>query len=134
MNPMMNTDSQRRDVPQRLLDTHRTWTRQVKILQTVHVILVVTATSASILAASGVGKEWSETVENPLSVVAAIAIGLVSSFELGDKANGFRRGWRTLNAAIMRFEDEPSYSMNELMDKYEEAETLIGDTKASPKA
>jgi hypothetical protein len=128
----MNNDTQSRRVPERILKIHRRWTGQVKVLQTVHVLLVVTATTASILAAAGLGKGWSPVVENPLSIVAAVAIGLVSAFELGNKANSFRNAWRVLHAAIMRFEEDAAYSVNQLIGEYEAAEKLIGDTKATP--
>ncbi len=90
----MNSDKQSRKVPERILKIHREWTHQATMLRTVHGVWVVIATTASILAAVGLGKGWSPVVENPLSVVAAVAIGLVTAFELGNMANSFRNAWR----------------------------------------
>src|SRR6185436_2026442 len=102
----MQPGQTKRPVPDRITKIHEAWTGQARYFRVSHVSLVVIATASSILASAGVFKD-SLGVANPLAIVAAIAIGLVSAFALGDKANSFRKGWRLLHAAIMRFEEEP---------------------------
>lgn len=127
----MDPEQPKRAIPDRITKIHRVWTRQARYFRAYHVSLVVLATASSILVSAGVLKD-SLGVANPLAIVAAIAIGLVSAFALGDKANSVRNAWRLLHAAIMRFEEEPEYTMEQLIKAYEEAEKLIGDVKATP--
>jgi hypothetical protein len=100
---------------------------------------VVIATCSSVLAATGLGKTLAPYIGlppavDPLAALAAIAIALVSTFELSAKSNNFRNGWRLLHAAIMRYEEEPDYSVEKLIEAYEQAEKLIGDVKATPRS
>ena len=99
--------------------------------------LVIAATVSSVCAAAGLGKNLLKSRGypdvNPLSVVAAISISLTSAFELGNKANNVRNGWRMLHAGIMRYEQEPDFTSEELIGVYEKAEKLIGDVNAHPK-
>ena len=120
-------------MPSRITKIHAAWSRQVRYLRIAHVSLVVIATTSSILVSAGVLKDH-YGVANPLAIVAAIAIGLVSAFALGDKSNNFRNAWRVLNAAIMRYEEEPEFTIEQLIKAYEEAERLIGDVKSTPSA
>lgn len=53
---------------------------------------------------------------------------------LGSKGNRMRSAWRILNAAKIRFETDDNYPFETLMDKYEEAEELIGDVKEDIRA
>ena len=126
----MQPEHRKRKVPERILRVHRRWTRQVQVLRVTHSCLVIVATISSILASAGVFKD-TLGIPNPLAVVAAISIGVVSAFTFGDKANNFRRAWRHLHAAIMRFEEEPEYTMEQLIQAYEDAEKLIGDVQAA---
>lgn len=129
----MQPDPLKPPMPSRITKIHEIWSRQVRYLRITHVSLVVIATTSSILVSAGIFKDYFG-VANPLAIVAAIAIGLVSAFALGDKANNFRNAWRVLNAAIIRYEAEPEFTTEQLIKAYEEAEQLIGDVKSAPKA
>ena len=52
---------------------------------------------------------------------------------LGSKGNRMRSAWRMLNAAKIRYENEV-IEKEALLDKYEEAEELIGDVKEDIRA
>ena len=68
-----------------------------------------------------------------LALVAAIAFGLISSFDLGDKANRYKNGWRLLNAAAMRYELDSTFTVTQLIDAYYKGEQTIGDVKPDPR-
>lgn len=121
-----------RPVPDRIAQIHAAWTRQARLFRAIHISLILLATTSSILASAGILKDF-HGVANPLAIVAAIAIGLVSAVALGDKANAFRSAWRLLSAAIMRFEEEPDFTVEQLIKTYEEAEKQIGDIRGSSK-
>ncbi len=120
----------KRTVPDRIAKIHRSWTQQARLFRTIHISLLMLATASSILASAGILKDF-HGIPNPLAIVAAIAIGAVSAVSLGDKANNFRNAWRLLNAAIMRFEQEPDFTMEQLIKAYEDAEKQIGDVRGS---
>ena len=58
---------------------------------------------------------------------AAIATGLLTSFNLGTKSNNMRNAWRMLNEAKIRYEIEKDMSVEKLVDAYRDGEKLIGD-------
>lgn len=64
--------------------------------------------------------------------MAALAISLLSAFDLGSKANGMRNAWRILTAAVWRYMYEENFPLEKLIVAYEEAEKKIGDVKESP--
>lgn len=129
----MQPEQPSRPTPSRIVQIHKTWSWQVRSLRTAHVALVIIATASSILVSAGIANDYLG-VPNPLAIIAAIAIGLVSAFALGDKANDFRNAWRVLNAAIIRYETEPEFTVEQLIKAYEDAEQLIGDIKSAAKA
>ena len=116
-----------RHIPERIAEIYKTWTMQAGGLRLFHVALIIAATISSVCAAAGLGKNLLKSRGypdvNPLSVVAAISISLTSAFELGSKANNVRNGWRMLHAGIMRYEEEPDFTIEELIGVYEKAES-----------
>jgi hypothetical protein len=129
------SDQNPRTLPKRITDIYRNWTFQARLLRSVHICLVVVATTSSVLAAAGIGKvispPWLPGGADPLAALAAIAIGCISAFELGNKANNFRNAWRVLYAAMLRFEEETEYTVEQLIQSYEIAEKLIGDVNVN---
>jgi len=124
-------------VPKRIAGIHQHWTRQARLLRVIHIFLVVVATASSVLAAAGVGKVITTKLLPPdvyiLAAIAAMSIAFVSAFDLGGKSNDFRNAWRHLHAAIMRFEQEPDYTVEQLIKAYEQAEKDIGDVNTKQK-
>ena len=133
----MTDQNHRRAVPKRIADIHDRWTKQARYLRVVHVFLVVIATATSVLAATGLGKTISSRLlpggGDLLAAMAAVSIGFVSAFDLGGKSNDFRNAWRLLHAAIIRFEEEPDYTVEKLIEAYEQAEKMIGDVNTKQK-
>ncbi|SRR6266699_2393583 len=133
----MSPEEVHRQTPDRITKVIRSWGRKAVVLRWLHTGLVVIAVVTSISASAGValgffdGSGFLSNVQSPLSVVAAIAIGLVSTFDLGTKANNFRNAHRVLRAAIMRYEEEAGYNVEDLIKAYESGERLIGDVNTT---
>jgi len=120
-----------RTAPDNVTRNLHAWGRQVPLLRTVHAILGIVATLSSVLVAAKINTfkpiqiQW-------LAFAAAGSIGLLTAFDLGGKANGMRRAWRRLNAAVTLYEADGPISLEQLVKIYEECEAMIGDVKATP--
>jgi len=126
-------NSQARQVPPEVSDTLNHWRCLAAGIRVLHVILVILAVGCSLVAS---------TVRAPASIVwlspklfsfaAALAISLLSAFELGKKANAIRDAWRVLTAAVWRYKYETDFTLEKLIAAYESAERNIGGVKESP--
>jgi len=122
-----------RELPGETVLMLRVWSRQARIMRWVHVTLVVVAVTCSLLGTTEFhGSGWWAFDQKVVSFIAALAIALLSAFELGVKANGFRAAWRTLTAASWRYRYCPEFTIEQLTEAYEAGEREIGDLKASP--
>ena len=50
----------------------------------------------------------------------------MSAYDLGSKSNRQRRAWRKLNAAMIRYEEKPDFTVEDLNKAYEGAKRLSG--------
>lgn len=121
-----------KEIPKKVEKQFKKWERQVVVLRFFHVLLGIIAIVASLIVAAKINsfdKEWIEWI----ALTAAVSTGLMTGLGLGSKGNRMRSAWRILNAAKIRYESE---IINEkaLVDKYEEAEELIGDVKEDIRA
>jgi hypothetical protein len=110
------------------------WSLQTNYLRLVHALLTISATVSSFLVASKVADQGS--VIRPyiswIAFTAAVSVGLLSAFDLGSKANRVRRAWRILNVSLMRYK-KGKLPIEQLLEKYFEAEEIIGDVREEPK-
>ncbi len=54
------------------------------------------------------------------------SLGLITGFEVGAKANAARTAWRLLNAAILAYENDPTFTIRDLHKQYLAGEELLG--------
>lgn len=66
------------------------------------------------------------------SFVAALSFGVVSGFDIGGKADATRSGWRHLTTAILKYKNNPCYTLDKLIDAYSEGEALVGNVPFHP--
>jgi hypothetical protein len=118
-----------RPVPPQIEATFKAWRGQALRLRIVHVTLLVSASVFSILTASDVASR----ARPFFAVAAALSVGVLSALDLGVKANGLRNAWRHMNAAMARYGSMPSFTVEQLIQAYEDAETLIGDLPSGPR-
>jgi hypothetical protein len=117
-----------RPVPPQLEATFKAWEGQAFRLR-IHVSLLVSASVFSILTAS----DLVARARPFCAVAAALSVGILSALDLGAKANGLRNAWRHMNAAMARYASIPTFTVEQLIQAYEDAETLIGDLPSGPR-
>jgi hypothetical protein len=118
-----------RPVPPEIQTTFQSWRGQALRLRIIHVGLLIAASIFSILTAADVGVP----LRPYFAVAAALSVGILSALDLGVKANGFRNAWRHMNAAMARYHSIQEYTVEQLIQAYEDAETLIGDLPSGPR-
>ncbi|HET9774337.1 MAG TPA: hypothetical protein VFP25_05065, partial [Nitrososphaeraceae archaeon] len=129
------------------------WGKNTTNLWRLHIILGVTATIFSILAAigfssTGIIPDNIDNTSNSSQIIeaaqkeikqlhdqkvasqifgflAAVSISLMTAFNLGAKSNDTRNAWRELNAAVLKY-NQNIVGKAEVIAAYEHAETLIG--------
>ncbi|HJS64255.1 MAG TPA: hypothetical protein VJ767_05300 [Nitrososphaeraceae archaeon] len=129
------------------------WGKNTTNLWRLHIILGVTATIFSILAAigfssTGIIPDNIDNTSNSSQIIeaaqkeikqlhdqkvasqifgflAAVSISLMTAFNLGAKSNDTRNAWRELNAVVLKY-NQNIVGKAEVIAVYEHAETLIG--------
>lgn len=108
----------------------RTWNRGANFLQFLHALMGILAVGASLMVATFT-TELGDFNTRILAFTSALAFGVVNSFNLGEKANNFRRACRRLNVELMNVQAGIT-SEKELIEAYKEAEDIIGDWRFVP--
>lgn len=121
-----------RQIPFGILVNFERWSFQADIMRLFYNVLAVIGTGSSIIVAMRV-KDDGDKLTRWIAFTAAFTIGIISAFNFGDKANNFRNAWREMHTAILRYEADSTYTINNLIDEYEKAEKLVGDVKPDPR-
>ncbi len=119
-----------KEVPKEITKQLKNWSRQAAIFRTVHLLLGIVAIMASVTVASRVVPAESFTM-TMIAWLAAITAGILTSMNLETKSNNFRRAWRLLNAAVLRYQTEDDFTIKDLNADYKTGEDIIGDVKIS---
>jgi hypothetical protein len=106
----------------------QTWHRAALIWQTLHICLALIALASS-LAVATFTIELGDFLTRVVAFAGALCLGILSSVNIGPKANNFRSAWRVLNVAICRHKANTEYSVDDLIANYKLAEEIIGDWK-----
>jgi hypothetical protein len=101
----------------------RQWNSHAVILRIIHISLGSSPVFFSVLAASGITSNGDTKF---FAFVAAVSIGIMASFNLGEKSNNIRTAWRNLNAIIIKFNQNLS-EKDDVIRTYQRSEALIGD-------
>jgi hypothetical protein len=117
-----------KELPQ-ILEFLERWELVATVLRIIHLILGTLAVFFSLLAASQIGSIQDEYAKI-LAFIAAVSIALLAAFNLSEKSNNVRNAWRELNAAVMKF-NENIIDEKEIIEKYREAERIVGDVTFS---
>lgn len=101
------------------------WEWMSRYLRIVHVGLGLSATFFSLLAAAQIGS-ISDVYIMVFAFIAALSIGVLTTFNLNTKSNNMRTSWRALNYAAMLY-NSGKIDDKQLIEEYKKAESLIGD-------
>lgn len=117
-----------RKIPYEIAQNLKRWSMQSVAYRITTDILGVTGTVFSLLIAMNIEKlkkytQW-------FAFIAAVSYGIISAFDIGDKANRTRQAWRKLNTAVLRYQEQQDFTMKELIDVYSDAEDIVGDVKS----
>ena len=110
------------------------WHKLASGLQKSYVILGVLATVASLVVVAFTA-ELSDMWIKILVMIPSLCLGLMTAFDLGNKANNARAAWRVLNAAVLSYENDETFTIQDLQKQYAAGEALLGEIKYNaPKA
>lgn len=120
-----------REPPKEILDHLKKWKINSAVLRFFHVLFLIIIIVTSVLVASRISLPINNFDEiNWLAVIVAISTGLFGGLDLGSKSNSMRRAWRVLNSAVIRYKEDPTFTINDLMKAYDDGENTIGDVNA----
>jgi hypothetical protein len=125
-------EEKKRRTPSPICKCLRDWNISAIFLRVAYIFLVLLSIVSSVIVASkfsSLDPIWVEI----LAMTAAISVGLLSALDIGGNANRMRKAWRKLNAAVIKYEEEENYTIEELLSTYEAAEAMIADSKESAK-
>ncbi len=129
--------SEKREVPARIRRQLCIWDWEAYILRILHALITIIAIASSFLVAAKIDTFQWEFIEW-LPFISALSMGLLSSFDLGSKANKMRRAWRKLHTAVILFEEDKSIpderALDYIIETYAEAEEIYGDWKEKIKS
>lgn len=108
------------------------WNHQAIFLRCIHGFLTFSATVCSFLVAAKSNDPTFTSYISSLAFGAAVWIGLLSAFDLGSKANRFRKAWRLLRVQVFRYKQN-KVPADAVIAMYALTEELIGDVREEPK-
>jgi hypothetical protein len=129
-----------RPIAKELTDCLHWWNRAANILRALWVILAILsilcsvlvggssatsiATSGSTGSASKFGflEAWQVAV---LSIISAMAVGIMSALDIRGNADRTRKAWRMLNSAVIDYKTESHYKIEQLNKVYKAAEAVF---------
>jgi len=120
-----------RQVPLEIHYNLRSWDRIATTLRIVFVSLGGIATTSAIVATTfneQMGVFWTKVC----ICSAAVAVGLLTAFDISGKANAMRRACRNLRAAMMLYKWDPAFSITDLIGEYRRGQDLVGDVNYIP--
>ncbi|NNG23187.1 hypothetical protein [Telluria aromaticivorans] len=122
-------------VPDEILKAGEIYYRLGVLIQALLVLLGIIASVASLVVAT-----FSESFTGDdkwmlkaFAFVAALASGLLTTFSLSKKNQETWAAWRMMNAAILRYQYDPSFTRIQLVDTWERAEKTLGNATINEK-
>jgi hypothetical protein len=115
-----------REIPPEIADNLKRWVWIANSLRILQVVLGILGTASALLVTTFTEQlrvRWIKIC----SFTAALAIGILSAFDVGSKADSTRRAWRHLTTAILKYHSDTTFTITQLIDAYTEAEAMVGD-------
>ncbi len=121
-----------RKAPAQIITYLEQWNYSSSALRILQTLLALIAIFTSLFVALQINKVKPNLIKW-IAFISALTIGLLTSFNFGERANRYRNAWRVLNKAVMEYELNQVSEMQVLIDKYYEAEKIIGDVEVTIK-
>lgn len=118
-----------KETPKEIQNSLAKWKWQTAVLRLFHVLFAIIAIVFSLIVAAKINSFQHEQIEW-LALVAAVSTGLLGGLDLGTKSNNMRKAWRVLNSAVIRYKEDPDFTIKDLMKAYDDGENTIGDVNA----
>ena len=121
-------------VPPELLSAHRAWLRMGVGVQRLLVFLGLISVLASIALTAFEPElhSWRDGFGTRLVAFAsAVAAGILSTFSMVQKNRDIWASWRAVQVALMRYSNEPEFTLKNLIDVYQQAEQSLGNVIVS---
>ena len=114
-----------REAPDEVVAQLRKWNSMARWLRAAQVGLGVVGTASAFVItifAADVGTFWVKLC----SFIAALAVGILTAFDVGGKANATRQAHRLLSLAVLRYLYLEASSLDSLLDSYSQAQEVVG--------
>lgn len=119
-----------KEIPAEVMKQLKNWEKQANILRVFHIFLGITLVVASVTVASRL-LEANSLAMALTAWLTAITSSILVSMGLEEKSNDMRTAWRMLNVAILRYQTQDDFKIDDLITVYKTAETVIGDVKVN---
>lgn len=116
------------ETPKEIMKRLSAWNKQAHILRACHILLGVIAILSSVSVASRIVSPDS-TAMSWIAWLAAVTSATITSMNLEVKSNNMRTAWRILNTAILRYQTEDNFKIEDLNAAYKIGEEIVGDVK-----
>lgn len=120
-----------KQIPPEMELAYRWWNRMAVGLRYLFVLLGVSATIAA-LGVTAFTEYLSPMHLKIGTFIAALSIGLLTSFNVGSKANAFRRAVREFTAASILYRETTEFTLVHLVEAYRNCENIVGDVHYVP--
>lgn len=117
-------------VPKDILRQLKNWHRQAIFLRGIYVLLSFAAIAASVTVASRIFAAGGLAMTY-IAWITAITTGVLVYLGLDGKTSNVRTAWRILNIAVIRYQTEENFRIENLNASYKIGESIIGDVKVN---
>lgn len=119
-----------REVPKDIRNQLKNWHRQAILLRGFYVLLSFAAIAASVTVASRIFDAGGIAMTF-VAWLTAITTGILVYLGLDGKTANMRTAWRILNIAVIRYQTEDNFKIEDLNASYKIGESIIGDVKVN---
>jgi hypothetical protein len=118
-----------REIPAEILSHLHDWEKMANWDRGLQMALGVTGLAAALALSTFADFFKSPYWTKMLAFIAALCFGVLSAFDIGGKADAARTGWRHLNTAILKYQNNPKYTIDNLIDAYSDGEAMVGNVR-----
>ena len=119
-----------REVPNEIIKQLKNWQRQAVTLRVFYILLSFSVIGTSITVASRL-LDPSGFNMTLVALATALTAGILVFLGLDGKTANMRTAWRILNVAVIRYQTEENFKIEDLNAAYKTGESIIGDVKVN---